>query len=178
MVDIVTGRVGVNEGVVAAVAVAVEHLGVVDIGDDGIWADESADHRVIESCTIVIQSGLRVQLLVGKLVVGDFGPGVLSHLPVGDVFRSPDLGTVCIGHGSGAAEVTVGYFIVKELKSVSRKGAIYDVDTDVFHTSLDRGDYRMSPSFPTYGWPPFVAHGVIKTSIIVARNSIGIITRT
>ena len=47
IVDIVAGRVGVNEGVVPAVAVAVQHLGVVEVRDDGVRGDESADDRII-----------------------------------------------------------------------------------------------------------------------------------
>ena len=131
MVDIVTGRVGVNEGVVAAVAVAVEHLGVVGVRDDGVRADESADDWVIEPGAIVVEPGLRVQLLVSELVVGDFGPGVLPHLPVGDVFGGLYLCPRGIGHSGGAAEVVTRYLIVKEFKILSR------TEIQPFHNFMD-----------------------------------------
>ena len=107
IVDIVAGRVGVDQGVVAAVAVAVEHLGVVDIRDDGVRADEPAYDWVVEPSAVVVEPCLRVELLVSKLVVGDFRSLMVSHLPVGDIFGGLHLCPRGIGHGSGAAEVVL-----------------------------------------------------------------------
>ena len=136
MVDIVTGRVSVDQRVVPAVAVAVEHLGVVDIRDDGVWADESADDRVVEPCAIVVEPGLRVELLVSELVVGDFCPGMVSHLSIGDILRGLYLRPRGIGHRGGAAEVAAGYFIVKELKtSLRAEIQLFIISVDILLSS-------------------------------------------
>ena len=74
-------RVNVPQGVVQAVAVAVQGLGVGGALDNGIGTDKPPDSRVIIPGAVVVQAGA-VQPLPGELFVG----GLKAAIPESQMF--------------------------------------------------------------------------------------------
>ena len=94
--------VGVLEGVVPCVGVAVEVLWIRGAGNDGVRREEPPQLRIVVSGLVEVESGLWVEFFAGELVgnINTFGGEELS---VGGILVVGDLGTLGVGNEVGGA---------------------------------------------------------------------------
>ena len=93
-------RINVVNRIVAAIAVAVEALGVVGGLDYGVGGDESADFGVVVSGAVEVEAG-GVKLFAGELVFDQVGAFVTGRGAVGGVLAVLDLSAGGVGDDVG-----------------------------------------------------------------------------
>ena len=101
-------RIHIDQGVVSAVAVAVQALGVVGVGYNAVRGYEPADVRIIKPGFVIVKARLRVELLVGELVVACGYARMITHGAEGHVFRGLDTADTCfVTHHRRAVQVVL-----------------------------------------------------------------------